>query len=345
MFKKSSLLSAALIAALAAAGAINAVAAENASIPNLASADFGWLLQGGIDFRPIPGKVPPITFDPAYPQRPGNQRGVMERMSDAENPNLKPWAQELMRKYNRDVLDGHRAFSSQSRCWPGGTPGQLLFPAGASIYFIQTPKQAWIPLAAPAGGAPRLSGRAACGRPETVMVRGDRLAITRMANSRSWTPLIFSTSKNSTSWTIGSPRTPRICTSWSDGGSSMVARSWKRLFPSTTQVRSISLGQARCAGSGSIAGKKNRSAQKTTKPSRSISAIKKSTRCRRQKRRISDCVGFDELTMPVDQWRPQCRQISFSPFRLACPSRPTMIWSCRDAERLGAVTEAAANLN
>ena len=34
----------------------------------------------------------------------------MERMSDAENPNLKPWAQELMRKYNQDVLHGHRAF-------------------------------------------------------------------------------------------------------------------------------------------------------------------------------------------------------------------------------------------
>jgi hypothetical protein len=74
MFKNSSLWSAALIASLAAASAVNAVAAENASIPNLASADFGWLLQGGIDFRPIPGKVPPIAFDPAYPQRPGNQR-------------------------------------------------------------------------------------------------------------------------------------------------------------------------------------------------------------------------------------------------------------------------------
>jgi len=128
MFKKSSLWSATLIASLAAGSTTSAVAAENAIIPNFASADFGWLLQGGIDFRPIPGKVPPITFDPAYPQRPGNQRGVMERMSDAENPNLKPWAQELMRKYNQDVLHGHRAFSSQSRCWPGGTPGQLLFP-------------------------------------------------------------------------------------------------------------------------------------------------------------------------------------------------------------------------
>jgi hypothetical protein len=79
MFKRSLLLSAVLIASLAAGSTTSAVAAENAIIPNFASADFGWLLQGGIDFRPIPGKVPPITFDPAYPQRSGNQRGVMER--------------------------------------------------------------------------------------------------------------------------------------------------------------------------------------------------------------------------------------------------------------------------
>jgi hypothetical protein len=65
MFKKSSMWSATLIAVLAAGSAARAVGAENAIIPNFASADFGWLLQGGIDFRPVPGKVPPITFDPA----------------------------------------------------------------------------------------------------------------------------------------------------------------------------------------------------------------------------------------------------------------------------------------
>lgn len=86
MFKRSSLRSAVLIASLATGSTISALSADNANIPNSASADFGWLLQGGIDYRPIPGRVPPITFDPAYPQKPGNQRGVMERMSDAENP-------------------------------------------------------------------------------------------------------------------------------------------------------------------------------------------------------------------------------------------------------------------
>jgi hypothetical protein len=196
MFKKSSLCGAILIGSLAAGCVMSAAAAEDATIPNFASIEPGWLLQGGIDFRPIPGKIAPITFDPAYPQRPGNQLGAMERMSDAENPNLKPWAQELMRKYNQDVLHGHRAFSSQSRCWPGGTPGQLLFPA-EPIFFVQTPKEVWI-----SGSA---SKRCAVFT-WTYRIRlirnlpgsGNRSAITKMA-SWSWTPSAFSTNMNSIS--------------------------------------------------------------------------------------------------------------------------------------------------
>ena len=143
MFKTSLLLGVALIASVAGSIAASSQAQESA-IPNFTSTQFGWQLAGGIDFRPVEGKLAPVSFDPAYPPSgPGNQRGVMERMGDAENPNLTPWARDIMRKYNRDVLDGHRAFSSQSRCWPGGVPGQLLFPA-EPIFFIQTPKMVWI---------------------------------------------------------------------------------------------------------------------------------------------------------------------------------------------------------
>ena len=143
MSRFARLCGAAAMVAIIPATQVNSAASDQ-DIPNFSFITSGWLLNGGIDFHPIPGAVPPISFDPAYPQKgEGNQRGVMERMSDAENANLKPWAKELMRKYNQDVLDGHRAFSSQSRCWPGGTPGQLLFPA-EPIFFIQTPKEVWM---------------------------------------------------------------------------------------------------------------------------------------------------------------------------------------------------------
>jgi hypothetical protein len=143
MFKTSLLYGATVIASVAVAVSAGA-GAQQPGIPNFMSTDFGWQLEGGIDFRPVEGKLAPVSHDPAYPPAgPGNQRGVMERMGDAENANLTPWAKDIMRKYNRDVLDGHRAFSSQSRCWPGGVPGQLLFPA-EPIFFIQTPTQVWI---------------------------------------------------------------------------------------------------------------------------------------------------------------------------------------------------------
>ena len=142
MLKKSWLCSVALIASIAGGIASDVGAQEN--IPNFSSITSGWLLNGGIDFRPVEGKQAPVAHDPAYPPSgPGNQRGVMERMGDAENANLTDWAKGIMRKYNKDVLDGHRAFSSQSRCWPGGVPGQLLFPA-EPIFFVQTPKEVWI---------------------------------------------------------------------------------------------------------------------------------------------------------------------------------------------------------
>src|SRR5260370_36213256 len=67
----------------------------------------------------------------------------IERLSDAENPNLKPWAAAQMRMHNDLVRNGHRAFNAQSRCWPGGGPGQLLFVA-EPVYFIQTPQEVWI---------------------------------------------------------------------------------------------------------------------------------------------------------------------------------------------------------
>jgi hypothetical protein len=44
--------------------------------------------------------------------------------------------------HNELVKKGHRAFSAQSRCWPGGTPGQLLFLQ--PFYFIQTAQEVWM---------------------------------------------------------------------------------------------------------------------------------------------------------------------------------------------------------
>jgi hypothetical protein len=133
MFKMPFLFGAVFIGALTPG-----IAAETGTqdgIPDLMSADFGWLPSNGLDFLPVDGKVGPT-------KRGGNS-AAGERLADAENPNLTPWAADKMRKRNEEVRNGHRAFEPQSRCWPGGVPAQLLFVA-EPVYFIQTPSEVWI---------------------------------------------------------------------------------------------------------------------------------------------------------------------------------------------------------
>jgi len=141
--------------------------AQESAIPNFTSANFGWLVNSGFDFRPVAGKLAPVggpdpywrggiglpandfNYQPpeaaADPGRRGpNRTGpwIIERLSNAENPNLKPWAAAQMRMHNELVKNGRRAFSAMSRCWPGG-PAQVLV-AAEPIYFVQTPQHVWI---------------------------------------------------------------------------------------------------------------------------------------------------------------------------------------------------------
>ncbi len=118
--------------------------AQQSAIPNFTSPNFGWLVNTGFDYLPVEGTVAPIGADPnwrggiglpaadfnyqppeaaADPHRQGPSRigpWNIERLSDAENPNLKPWAAAQMRMHNELVSSSHRAFSAMSRCWPGG---------------------------------------------------------------------------------------------------------------------------------------------------------------------------------------------------------------------------------
>ena len=88
--------------------------------------------------------------DPAHPYvsnaesgRTGGQPTL--RIGDARDPILKPWAAQQMLASNEELLSGIRQspFSAQARCFPGGVPGQLLFPF-APLYFMQTPKEVWM---------------------------------------------------------------------------------------------------------------------------------------------------------------------------------------------------------
>ena len=121
-------------------------------IPNLASTQFAWLAEGA-DWVDPPAGTPGhgrIKNDPDHPFL-GNVEAIRSgrqptlRIGDAKDPVLKPWAAKIMAASNEEALSKKVdvPFAAQARCWPGGVPGQLLYPAEPA-YFIQTPKEVWM---------------------------------------------------------------------------------------------------------------------------------------------------------------------------------------------------------
>jgi hypothetical protein len=126
-------------------------AAQQKTAPPIFSWDLsvGWIGVG--DFRPVPGRVPPVTSDPKYPFVPNNGQGRQPtyRIADLTNPNLKPWVKEVMKKDNDEVLAGKIAFTPSSSCMPAGVPGFLALAGNNNPYwFLQTPREVLIMRAA-----------------------------------------------------------------------------------------------------------------------------------------------------------------------------------------------------
>jgi hypothetical protein len=135
---------------LVSAASAPALAQAAGKVPELASIKFAWLATGA-DWKAPPAGLGhgPIKPDPAHPFHGNLERAqygeVTLRIGDTKDPVLKPWAAAQMAASNEEALDGRRAvpFAAQARCYPGGVPGQLLYPA-EPFYFIQTPKEVWM---------------------------------------------------------------------------------------------------------------------------------------------------------------------------------------------------------
>jgi hypothetical protein len=138
-------------AALLLVSASSAQTADKNAVPPLASAGFGWQ-TGTADWQDPPEGLGhgPIKPHPQHPYvsnaeagRTGKQPTL--RIGNSEDPVLKPWAAKVMRDSNEEALSGDRdlPFAAQARCYPGGVPGQLLFPF-EPMYFVQTDKIIWM---------------------------------------------------------------------------------------------------------------------------------------------------------------------------------------------------------
>jgi hypothetical protein len=136
---------------LLSAGIASGEGGDSATIPDFASANFGWQTNVADWQAPPPGHGHgPIGGDPAHPflsnadaGRAGTQPTL--RIGNSKDPVLKSWAAKVMADSNDEALKGIRQvpFAAQARCYPGGVPGQLLFPF-EPFYFIQTPKEVWM---------------------------------------------------------------------------------------------------------------------------------------------------------------------------------------------------------
>ena len=134
-----------------AGSALSAPATD--SIPELGGREFAWDVNfWDYQLEPPSGSGHgPMKTDPRYPYRSQIQGGGVARggqhtvpIVDTKDPILKPWAAQAIQETNDELLNGKLAlpFVAQSRCWPGGVPGQLLFLE--PVYFIQTPADVYI---------------------------------------------------------------------------------------------------------------------------------------------------------------------------------------------------------
>jgi hypothetical protein len=117
--------------------------AQTPKLPDFMGPNRGGWVTNTADFLPIPGEQRPTWNDPAHPRisnaesaRTGKQ--PTDRIPDLSNPNIKPWAIEIMRKDSQEVIAGKKAYMARAACMPGGVPNVLTFPMD-NMYFIQTP--------------------------------------------------------------------------------------------------------------------------------------------------------------------------------------------------------------
>jgi len=135
------------VLAAAASGfalATQAPAQTAAPIPDFQSKNVSWTAINS-DFTAVPGSPAPVTWDRAYPffrndQARDNGGQATYRVPDPNNPNLKPWAQDILRKQREKVLAGSIGATPRWSCKPGGVPGFSIFVV-EPVYIVQGPKK------------------------------------------------------------------------------------------------------------------------------------------------------------------------------------------------------------
>jgi hypothetical protein len=142
--RKSLVAIGALFAGMWAASGPGRAAEQGAASPDFSTQDAAWVF--GLDeYIAIPGEPSPTRNDPAYRYVSNAQSRATGaqpnyRIADLSNPNIKPWAKEVMKRENDKALSGGTPYSWRASCMPAGVPA-FMMAAVESIHFMQTPRQ------------------------------------------------------------------------------------------------------------------------------------------------------------------------------------------------------------
>src|SRR5690349_23735119 len=143
--RRRQLLSLGLVTTLAGTAAVQPAVAQSTPPVFSPTARTAWVGIGIGAFLPVPGSPKPIGQDPAYPYISNDESRITgqqptQRIGDINNPNLKQWAKDVMKKDNDEVLAGKFAFTARSSCQPAGVPGFDLLLGGA-LFILQSPRE------------------------------------------------------------------------------------------------------------------------------------------------------------------------------------------------------------
>jgi hypothetical protein len=117
-----------------------AAPAKDAALPDFDSNNVAWIAINS-DFTGVPGEPQPVGFDPAYPFRRNDEPGpATYRVANLDNPNLKPWVKDELKRYNDKVFAGEIGTAPRWSCLPGGVPGFSIFVV-EPVFIVQGPKE------------------------------------------------------------------------------------------------------------------------------------------------------------------------------------------------------------
>jgi hypothetical protein len=134
------LASTAAICCVSAAGLAQPVA--SLAIPDFSSNNLAWNRVGIPFLDPVTGK---IIFEDS--QHPFSTRGLdaqgkdvngSANLPDWKNPNFKPWLAQRMKALADEARKGIIRVTASSGCYPGGTPGQMIF--NEPLFILQSPE-------------------------------------------------------------------------------------------------------------------------------------------------------------------------------------------------------------